>query len=197
MPKIAIVGLSLFSVLALLLLLTLPKGGTVQQFVRPNNESSGNAQPSLAGSEVDRDVLRQIKSSLSSIEARLQALEQRPKTPPPGFLPAVSAPLPTLPPLQLPDGSEAPWAWIEKLDPGKKASVERAFEAAVASARSRMPPPGVAPDDLTLEAARENLDREVAGQLRSILSPQEFEAYLSSLPAGLRTRIEAETSGSR
>lgn len=148
------------------------------------------ARSSRVDVEVDRDLLQQIKSQLSSIEARLQVLEQRPATFPPG-LPSVPAALPAVPPLQLPDGSDAPWAWIEKLDPSKKVAVEKAFEAAAASARSRMPPPGAVPDNSALEAAQDNLDQDLANRLRSILSPQEFEAYLASLPAALRVRIEA------
>lgn len=154
------------------------------------------ARSSRADAEVDRDLLQQIKSQLSSIEARLQVLEQRPAVLPPG-LPSVPATSRAVPPLQLPDGSDAPWAWIERLDPRKKASVEKAFEAAAASARSRMPPLGVAPDASILGAAKEDLDQDLANRLRSILSPEEFEAYLSSLPAALRARIEAGKPGNR
>lgn len=200
MSKIAIVGLAVIA--AAILVMFFMRIGVLQtdeahEAAFSGNDLSGSARSDrTSNQEVDRDLLRQIKFQLSSMDARLQALEQRLPTLPPS-MPSASAPMPTAPPLQLPDGSDAPWAWIEKLDPGKKASVESAFEAAAASARSRMPPPGVAPDASTLEAARENLDRELAGRLRSILSPQEFDAYLSSLPAGLRARIEAGKSDNR
>lgn len=150
----------------------------------------GGARSSRADVEIDLELLQQIKSQLSSIEARLQVLEQRPATFPPG-LPSVPATLPAIPPLQVPDGSDAPWVWIEKLDPVKKVSVEKAFEVAAAAARSRMPPLGVDPDASALQAAKEDLDQDLANRLRSVLSPQEFEAYLSSLPAALRARIQA------
>ena len=194
MPKIAIVGLAVLA--AAILVMLFMRIGVLQtdeahETVFSGNDLPGSAWPDRTGNQdVDYDLLRQIKLQLSSTDARLQALEQRLPTLPPS-MPSASAPMPTAPPLQLPDGSDAPWAWIEKLDPGKKASVESAFEAAAASARSRMPPPGAVPDNSTLEATKENLDQELAGRLQAILSPQEFEAYLASLPAALRVRIEA------
>ena len=193
MPKIAIVGLSLFSVLALLLLLTLPKGGTVQQFVRPNNDPPGNTQLNRVGGEVDRDFLQQIKSQLSSIEARLQVLEQRPTTLPPGLPSQFRPTLPAVPPMQLPDGSDAPWAWIERLDPIKQAAVEKAFNDAAALRAGVPEETGL--DDPKLEASMAKLEQDVSRRLKSILSPQEFEAYLWSLPDDALERLGYEKSG--
>ena len=197
LKKVIPLSLSVAAVVAVAVLLVLPrsvKHADSNPRERVNVDLPEGTRPSRVSVEGEGNLLLAIQSRLSSIEARLRALEQQRPAVMPSALPSVPVALPAGPPLNLPDGSDAPWAWIEKLDPGKRVSVEKAFDEAAASARSRMPPPGVAPDDSTLEAAKENLDLELASRLRSILSPQEFEAYLSSLPPSLRIRIDARKS---
>lgn len=192
MPKIAIVGFAILiaTILVMLFIQFRPlQTGKAEQVGFSSNDLSGSARPSrYDNAELHHELLQQIKLQISSIDARLQALEQRPQTLPPG-MPSASAPLPVVPPAQLPDGSAAPWAWIEQLAPDKKVSVERAFKEAAATARSLVPP-GVAADHPTLKGAKATMNVDLAVQLRSLLSPDEFEAYLSSLPNSLRTQIE-------
>ena len=172
-------------------------GESAQSEAPPSTEhfTTGLDDHELEPRIANEQELNALKEAIERLETRLQVLERQPITD--HAFPAPPPPIPKAPPMQLPDGSDAPWAWIEKLEPGKQASVEKVFEETATSARSNIPPPAVSPDDSTLEAAKENLDRELANRLRSILSPQEFEAYLASLPAALRTRVEAGTSGNR
>lgn len=193
MPKIAIVSVSLFAALVIVLLFTFGRGETAQQTIRSDNDPSGNALINRVGSEGDRDLLLAMKAQLSSMETRLQVLEQRPPTPPPG-LPSVPATSPAAPPLQLPDGSDAPWAWIENLDPLKQAAVEKAFDDAASSFRGGFPGPS-SPDDAELEASMAKFEQDVTRRLGLILSPQEFEAYLLSLPDDALERLGFEKSG--
>lgn len=140
------------------------------------------------------DILQESKAQLSSVEQRLLMLEQRPSTSAATLPP--SAPLLSNSPVELPAGTSLPWAWIEQLDMGKRASVERAFEEVATIAASRLPAePGY--DNPSLETLQQDVSSDLAFRLRSILSPEEFEAYLSSLPSDLRVRIESQLSLNR
>ncbi len=162
---------------------------SVLQTVAPDGMKRLKPRSDLA---TDRELLLAIKSRVSSLDKRLQLLEQRPIEPPA---------LPTPPPLtveilpqQLPDGSDAPWAWIEKLDPLKQAAVERAFNDAAAALRASIPEENGL-DDAKLEVSMAQLEQDVARRLKSILSAQEFEAYLLSLPDDALERLGFEKSG--
>jgi hypothetical protein len=108
------------------------------------------------------------------------------------------APLSLYPPLgipiDVPDVVEMPWAWIGKLAPDKQAAVEKAFGDAASSFRARVPE-GTGLDDAKLEASMAQLEQDIARRLKSILSPQEFEDYLLSLPDDALERLGFEKSG--
>jgi hypothetical protein len=188
MPKVAIVAVLAFVFAALALFFSLSAEPTESE-----RKVAGERLKPSSSAEGERNLLLAIQSQLSSVEARLRALEQRPTALSSG-LPSVPAALPADPPLQLPDGSDAPWAWIGKLAPDKQAAVEKAFGDAATAFRASSPE-GTGLDDAKLEASMAQLEQDIARRLKSILSPQEFEDYLLSLPDDALERLGFEKSG--
>jgi hypothetical protein len=136
--------------------------------------------------DIDGAFLRALDAKLSSMDARLSSLEQK-------LAQAPTAPHLEAPPvanlgIDLPSGSEAPWAWMDKLDAGKRAAVERIFDEVASSVESTIPLVAHAGDP-ALEKAMDQLDYKIAGKLHTVLSAEEFNAYLSSLPEPVRERL--------
>ena len=136
--------------------------------------------------DIDGAFLRALDAKLSSMDGRLAYLEQK----------LANAPAVTnLDPhsvgqlgIDLPSGSEAPWAWMDKLDAGKRAAVERIFDEVASSVESTLPL-GAHSSDPALERAMDQLDYKIAAKLHLVLATEEFSAYLSSLPEPVRERL--------
>lgn len=136
--------------------------------------------------DIEGAFLTAIDAKLSSMDARLSSLEQK----------FASAPLiPHLGPhsvgqLGIDSSLEtgAPWAWINKLDAGKKAAVERIFDEAGSSVESTIPL-GAHAGDPALEKVMDELDYKIAAKLQLVLAAEEFNAYLFSLPELVRERL--------
>jgi hypothetical protein len=188
----AAVALALVSILSLLLMGPLDIWNDDLDQRKPSTPETLHERPVRQAEAFDHQrAYDGIRSQLSSIEQRLKALERRDSVLSSLLPPAV--PMPGRPPLQLPDGSEAPWAWIEKLDPGKRVSVEKAFGDAATAFRASVSE-GTGLDHAKLEASMAQLEQDVARRLKSILSPQEFEDYLLSLPDDAQERLGFEKS---
>jgi hypothetical protein len=120
------------------------------------------------------------------MDARLSSLEQK-------LAQAPTAPHLEAPPvanlgIDLPSGSEAPWAWMDKLDAGKRAAVERIFDEVASSVESTIPLVAHSSDP-ALERAMDQLDHKIASKLQQVLEVEEFNSYLFSLPEPVRERL--------
>lgn len=136
--------------------------------------------------DIDGAFLRALEAKLSSMDARLSSLEQKFAN-----APAITNFDPQSigqPGIDLPAGSEAPWAWMDKLDAGKRAAVERIFDETASSVESAIPL-GAHSGDPALEKAMDQLDYRIAAKLQQVLEADEFNAYLDSLPEPVRERL--------
>ena len=136
--------------------------------------------------DIDGAFLCALDAKLSSMDARLSSLEQKFAN-----APAITNLDPHSvgqPGIDLPAGSEAPWAWMDKLDAGKRAAVERIFDEVASSVESTLPL-GAHSSDPALERAMDQLDYKIAAKLHLVLATEEFNAYLSSLPEPVRERL--------
>jgi hypothetical protein len=135
--------------------------------------------------DIDGAFLRALDAKLSSMDARLSSLEQ--KLAHAQVAPRLEAP-PVAMGIELPSGSEAPWAWMNKLDTGKRAAVERIFDEVASSVEYTIPLVAHSSDP-ALERAMDQLDYKIAAKLHLVLAAEEFNAYLSSLPEPVRERL--------
>lgn len=136
--------------------------------------------------DIDGAFLRALDAKLSSMDARLSSLEQKFAN-----APAITNLDPHSvgqPGIDLPSGSEAPWAWMDKLDAGKRAAVERIFDEVASSVESTIPLVAHSSDP-ALERAMDQLDHKIAAKLQQVLEADEFNAYLFSLPEPVRERL--------
>jgi|GEM_PF-6970127 len=136
--------------------------------------------------DIDGVFLRALDAKLSSMDGRLASLEQKLAN-----SPAITKLDPHSvgqPGIDLPSGSEAPWAWMDKLDAGKRAAVERIFDEVASSVESTLPL-GAHAGDPALERAMDQLDHKIAAKLQQVLEADEFNAYLFSLPEPVRERL--------
>lgn len=192
MLKIAIVGLAVLAAAILVMFLTQPEligSSAGPQMASFNRELLGGAPLGQADDEINRDRLIDAQARRSSLETSLhvsdewmaEQYELSPLSSPQFALPA-----------EAPGGVEVAWAWIERLDPVKRRAVEKAFNDAAALRAGVPEETGL--DDPKLEASMAKLEEDVAKRLKSILSPQEFEAYLLSLPDDALERLGYEKS---
>ena len=194
MSKIAIVGLAVLAAAILVMFLTQPEligSSAGPQMASFNRELSGGAPLGQADDEVNRDRLIDAQARRTSPETSLHVsdewmAEQHELSP--LFSPQFALPA------EAPGGVEVAWAWIERLDPVKRRAVERAFGDAAAALRASVPEE-TGLDDPKLEASMAQLEQDVSRRLKSILSAQEFEAYLLSLPDDALERLGFEKSG--
>ena len=192
MLKIAIVGLAVLAAAILVMFLTQPEligSSAGPQMASFNRELLGGAPLGQADDEINRDRLIDAQARRSSLETSLHVsdewmAEQHELSP-------LSSPQFALP-AEAPGGVEVAWAWIERLDPVKRRAVEKAFNDAAALRAGVPEETGL--DDPKLEASMAKLEEDVAKRLKSILSPQEFEAYLLSLPDDALERLGYEKS---
>ena len=192
MLKIAIVGLAVLAAAILVMFLTQPEligSSAGPQMASFNRELLGGAPLGQADDEINRDRLIDAQARRSSLETSLHVsdewmAEQHELSP-------LSSPQFALP-AEAPGGVEVAWAWIERLDPVKRRAVEKAFNDAAALRAGVPEETGL--DDPNLEATMAKLEEDVAKRLKSILSPQEFEAYLLSLPDDALERLGYEKS---
>ena len=136
--------------------------------------------------DIDGAFLRALDAKLSSMDGRLAFLEQKLAN-----APAITNLNPHAvgqPGIDLPSESEAPWAWMDKLDTGKRAAVERIFDEVASSIESTLPL-GAHAGDLALEKAMDQLDYKIASKLHLVLAAEEFNTYLFSLPEPVRERL--------
>lgn len=194
MSKIAIVGLAVLAAAILVMFLTQPEligSSAGPQMASFNRELSGSVPLGQADDEVNRDRLIDAQARRTSPETSLHVsdewmAEQHELSP-------LSTPQFALP-AEAPGGVEVAWAWIERLDPVKQRAVERAFGDAAAALRAGLPKE-TGLNDAKFEASMAKLEQDVSRRLKSILSPQEFEAYLWSLPDDALERLGYEKSG--
>ena len=192
--KLTIVALGLFAVAALVLLFMrseLVVSGIGSQTVSSNRDPYGSVRSLEAAEKVNRDLLITDNSHLSSLGKDLQASEEW-KAEPSEFFPAPSPQFGL--PVEIAKGVEAPWAWIGKLAPDKRKTVEKVFDDAAAAVSGILPPINETGGP-EFETVMSQLEQDVASRLKSILSPQEFEAYLWSLPDDALERLGYEKSG--
>ena len=177
MSKIAIVGLAVLAAAILVMFLTQPEligSSAGPQMASFNRELSGSVPLGQADDEVNRDRLIDAQARSTSPETSLHVsdewmAEQHELSP-------LSTPQFALP-AEAPGGVEVAWAWIERLDPVRQRAVERAFGDAAAALRAGIPKE-TGLNDAKFEASMAKLEQDVSRRLKSILSPQEFEAYL-------------------
>jgi hypothetical protein len=195
MPVKVVVVVSLAFGFAALIVFSLTRPTSFESAVDFRRVSPGRVllekSTGTSDGEPDLDPLFAAKENLVTPERSLPAPEKAITSQ--GFAQPPSS-LPLGLPIDVPDGIEMPWAWIDKLEPAKKAAVERAFDDAAAALNNRIPD-GREPDVHEAEALMMGLEQEVATRLKSILSPNEFEAYLLSLPEGAQSRLGINRSG--
>ncbi len=136
--------------------------------------------------DIDGHFLRDLDVRLSPIHARLNSPEQKLATTP--AISNLDSDSVGYPGIDLPSDSEAPWAWMDKLDAGKRAAVERIFDETASLVESAIPL-GAHSGDPALEKAMDQLDYKIAAKLQQVLEADEFNAYLDSLPEPVRERL--------
>jgi hypothetical protein len=116
--------------------------------------------------DIDGAFLRALDAKLSSMDGRLAFLEQKLAN-----APAITNLDPHSvgqPGIDLPSGSEAPWAWMDKLDAGKRTAVDRIFDEVASSIQSAMPL-GANSGDPALEKRMDQLDHKIASKQQQVL----------------------------
>lgn len=190
MSKIFIFSLAVLLTIIFTLLFTrtefLESGAASQPFLL-NRGPTGSARLGQRNEAAKRDPFIDAEASCSRLEASLQAQNK---------LMAARHDFSSLAtqfslPAEVPSGVEVPWQWIDRLDSVKRAAVERVFsDSAVAHMASSSE--STNPDDPKLEAAMSNLEHDITKQLSAILTSQEFEAYLLTLPDDALERLGFE-----
>ena len=190
MSKIFIFSLAVLLTIIFMLLFTrtdfLESGAASQPF--PSNlEPSGSARLGQRNEDAKRDPFIDAEASCSRLEASLQA---------PNKLMAARhdfSPLATQfsLPAEAPIGVEVPWQWIDRLDSVNRAAVEQVFSDSVVAHMASISE-ATNPDNSKLEAAMSNLEHDITKKLSSILTTQEFEAYLLTLPDDALERLGLE-----
>jgi hypothetical protein len=190
MSKPVIVGLAALTTVSLVLLFArneFLETRSASQTFPSNLEPSGSARLGQRNEDAKRAPFIDAEANCSRLEASLQA---------PNKLMAARHEFSSLAaqfslPAEVPSGVEVPWQWLDRLDSVKRAAVERAFsDSAVAHMASSSE--ATNPDDPKLEAAMSNLEHDITKQLSAILSSQEFEAYLLTLPDDALERLGFE-----
>ena len=163
---------------------------SVQMKLSAIEDSLSNQKPPLGSLTMKPTVrlenLQQMDRKLDMVLGKLSLLET--KIDDDQVAPALKRSFPTAITGQQESASQmrgpSPLNWIENLSEEKRSEVDMIFEENARRIRERLPiePDGRLPDPESMRKVMEESDRELKEELKGILSDEEYQSFLDSLP---------------
>ena len=157
--------------------------GVKQDNYTGHDSTVSNSSAKLINQLISR--IDQLQDEISDLKAIIDVLAKQKHS---SFPPAQSFPSPPDMqgggmPFPLPGNMPNPLGWLEKLPDYKKARVQEAFKdnAAMVHERIKTLPGGMSNRQQSSEIIKQG-NEDLKNRLEQVLSPEEYEEYLSSMP---------------